>query len=132
MLSVPGKISVHIPSSLCMHLLSTRNNHGSNEWALGAGCFVFRGWMFFFVLRRRGLRLTCQFCTQNMKVQFILHCIWAKIMHVFGPCGIFKTDIMKKHDFFIYFLVTWCAILRTRIKSYQCYSEVWKVSIEWM
>ena len=27
-------------------------------------------------------------------------------MHVFGPCGIFKTDIMKKHDFFIYFLVT--------------------------
>ena len=86
--------------------------------------------MSFFVLRRRGLRLTCQFCTQNMKVQFILHCIWAKIMHVFGPCGIFKTDIMKKHDFFIYFLVTWCAILRTRIKSYQCYSEVWKVSIE--
>ena len=38
-------------------------------------------------------------------------------MHVFGICGIFKTDIMKKHDFFIYFLVTWCAIMRTRIKS---------------
>ena len=50
-------------------------------------------------------------------------------VRVFGPCGIFKTD-MKKRDFFIYFLVTLCAILRTRIKSYQCYSEVWKFSIE--
>jgi len=75
-LSVPGKISVQIPSSLCMHLLSARNNHGNNEWALGAGCFVFRSWMLlFFVLRLRCLRLTCRFCSQNMKVQIILNCI---------------------------------------------------------
>ena len=83
---------------------------------------------FLFVLTLRGLKLTCRFCTQNMKVHIILYCILGK-MHVFGPCGIFKTD-MKKHDFFIYFLVTWCAILQTRIKSYLCYSEIWKVAIE--
>lgn len=131
MLSVPGKISVQIPSSLCMHLLSTRGNHGSNEWALGAGCFVFRGWIFFFCFKTSWsqINMSILYSEYESPIHSSLH---LGKMHVFDPCGIFKTDIMKKHDFFIYFLVTWCAILRTRIKSYQCYSEVWKVSIEWM
>ena len=103
-----------------------RNNSGNSEWALflEVECFV----VFFVNLRRSSLRLTCGFCAQNMKIQFILNCIWPKCEYLVHVC-VFKTD-MKKRDFFIYFLVTWCAFLRTRIKSYLCYSEVRKVSIE--
>ena len=73
MLSVPGKIYVQIPSSLCMHLLSARNNHSNNGWALGAGRALFLDVeCFFFVLRLCGLRLTCRFCTQFIKVLVII------------------------------------------------------------
>ena len=47
LLPVPCKISVHIPSSLCVHLLSARNNSRNNKWALGAGCFVLEVECFF-------------------------------------------------------------------------------------
>ena len=121
-LSGPSKISIQVPSSLCMHLFFIiRNSSGNSEWALGAICALFlevECFVCFFVnLKPSSLRLTnCGFCAQNMKVQFILNCIWAKCQYLVHVC-VFKTD-MKKRDFFIYFLVTWCAILRTRIKSY--------------
>ena len=79
-------------------------------WGLGALFFEVEGFFFF---RSRGLRLTCRFCAQIMKVKFILRCIWEKcvcLVHVL----IFKAADVKKHFFFIYSLVTWCAILRTR------------------
>ena len=98
-LSVSCKISIQAPSSLCIHLLSSRNNSGNNEWALGAGYSVVRVWIFCFIfLRPCGLGLTCGFCAQNMKVQlFILNCIWAKCVHLVHVC-VFKTS-MKKRDF---------------------------------
>ena len=131
-LSVPTKISIQVPFSLCMHLLFSWSKSSYNEWALGAMNALFLGVESFvvFLFRPCGLRLTRWFCAQNMKVQFIFRCIWAKcvcLVYVY----IFKTD-MKKRDFFIYFLVAWCAIFWTRMKICQCYSEVWKVSIEWM
>ena len=63
-------------------------------WGLGALFFEVEGFFFF---RSRGLRLTCRFCAQIMKVKFILRCIWEKcvcLVHVL----IFKADV-KKHDF---------------------------------
>ena len=130
MLSVPGKISVQIPSSLCMHLLSARNNHGNIEWAVGAECFVFRGRMFLFCFKTSWSQINKSILYSEYESPNYSSPLLGK-MSVFGPCGIFKTA-MKEHDFFIYFLVTWCAILQTRIKSYLhvCYSEVWKVSSE--
>ena len=98
-LSVSCKISIQACSSLCIHLLFSRNNRSNNEWALGTGYFVVRVWMFCFIfLRPSGLGLTCGFCAQNMKVQlFSLNCIWAKCVHLVHVC-VFKTD-MKKRDF---------------------------------
>ena len=39
---VVGKISVQVPTSLCIHLLFSRNNSGNNGWPLGAAGFVLR------------------------------------------------------------------------------------------
>ena len=115
MLSVPGNIYVQIPSSLCMHLLSARNNHSNNEWALGAGCFVFRSWMFFFCFKTLWSQINMSILYSGYESPSYYSSLHLDKIRVFGPCGIFKTD-MKKHDFFIYLLVAWYAILRTRMK----------------
>lgn len=97
-LSVSCKISIQ--ASLCIHLLSSRNNSGNKLnglWGLGTLLLEFE-WFVLFFLRPSGLGLTCGFCAQNVKVQlFILSCIWAKCVHLVCVC-VFKTD-MKRRDF---------------------------------
>ena len=94
MLPVPGKIFVHIPSSLCVHLLSARNNSRNNKWALGLGALFFEVECFFFVcFKTSGLKLTSPFLYSEYE-RLSYSSLHLGKMHVFGPC----TYLSNRHE----------------------------------